>query len=55
MFGDILFSNIPFSTFDEGTTPEPYARLWVNQCPIESDWENQDPNNLAIAVCHKDK
>lgn len=55
MFGDILFSTVPFSIFDDGEAPEPYAQIWINQCPAVSAWENQDLNQLPTANCHKDK
>lgn len=54
MFGDILFATIPFATFDDGESPTPYAQIWLNQCPEESLWENQDPSQLPTADCHED-
>ena len=51
MFGDILFAMIPFATFDDGESPESYAQQWINQCPSDDDWDNQDPNKLPTAEC----
>jgi len=53
MFGDIVFATIPFATFDDGEMPEPYAQIWLNQCPAHTDWDDQDPNQLPTAKCHE--
>jgi len=45
MFGDIVFA----------TTPVPYAQIWINQCPVHTVWDDQDPNNLSTAKCHEVK
>jgi len=50
MFGDLLFAVTPFSTW--GTDiPEPYAQLWVNLCPEQSDWVDQETEDLPTKEC----
>ena len=50
MFGDIEFSVIPFSTFDD-ETPEAYGQLWVNICPQQSLWTEQGVMDIPTKDC----
>ena len=55
MFGDIIFSTTPYATFDDGESPIAYAQTWIDLCPVESSWDNQDPNKLPTAECKRSR
>lgn len=50
MFGDMIFADIPFATFDT-EAPEPYTRSWINQCKAESTWVDESVNELSVKEC----
>lgn len=52
MFGDLIFGTIPFAT--AGTTDaDPYAQLWVQVCPQETDWADEEKNAIPTKQCEK--
>jgi hypothetical protein len=53
MFGDLLFSVIPFSTIDDDYVPEPYSQSWINSCPAENTWEDAETNAIPSIECHR--
>lgn len=50
MFGDIIFSTLPFAVFDS-EVPEPYSIQWINQCPTDSEWDTIDPVIAPTTPC----
>jgi hypothetical protein len=51
MFGEMLFSTIPFSTYNTDGNIEPYEQKWVNVCLEDTDWDNEEANIIQTKEC----
>lgn len=50
MFGDMIFSNIPFSEIDDTPVVDD-KNYWHKLCPVASPWEKQDTDEKTIREC----
>jgi len=52
MFGDLIFSTIPFSTVDD-TPLENDNNYWNKLCPAKTDWDTIDKDVKSSNECDK--